>query len=155
MGSYYTAHAQELIDLYRTLAYKSNMKTLEEIKKEYPALTANGWTYYSRGGGEKIGSGDILDYPKEFKAICDFLDKNIKPTQTINTDGSSYHYKHVVESNIDHYISNGMFIAAALACGFKMKHWDGPNCCFATSKKSWKPFEERYSKGGGSGPDLD
>ena len=24
------------------------------------------------------------------------------------------------------------------------------NCCFATSKKSWKPFEERYSKGGGS-----
>ena len=155
MGSYYTAHAQELIDLYRTLAYKSNMKTLEEIKKEYPALTAYGWTYYSRGGGEKIGSGDILDYPKEFKAICDFLDKNIKPTQTINTDGSSYHYKHVVESNIDHYISNGMFIAAALACGFKMKHWDGPNCCFATSKKSWKPFEERYSKGGGSGPDLD
>ena len=75
MGSYYKAHAQELIDLYRTLAYKSNMKTLEEIKKEYPALTANGWTYYSRGGGEKIGSGDILDYPKEFKAICDFLEK--------------------------------------------------------------------------------
>ena len=28
MGSYYTAHAQELIDLYRTLAYKSNMETL-------------------------------------------------------------------------------------------------------------------------------
>ena len=28
MGSYYTAHAQELIDLYRTLAYKSNMETI-------------------------------------------------------------------------------------------------------------------------------
>jgi len=25
MGSYYKAHTQELIDLYRTLAYKSNM----------------------------------------------------------------------------------------------------------------------------------
>ena len=31
MGSYYTAHAQELIDLYRTLAYKSNMETLVMI----------------------------------------------------------------------------------------------------------------------------
>ena len=27
MGSYYKAHTQELIDLYRTLAYKSNMET--------------------------------------------------------------------------------------------------------------------------------
>ena len=128
------------------------MKTLQEIKKEHPQLTANGWTYYSRIDRKEIGSGDILNYPKEFQAICDFLDKNIKPTQTINTDGSSYHYKHVVESYIDRYISNGMFIAAALACGFKMKYWSGPNCCFATSKKSWKPFEQKYS---GSGPRLD
>ena len=128
------------------------MKTLQEIKKEYHKLSTNGWTYYSRIDRKEISSGDILNRPKEFKAICDFLDKNIKPTQTINTDGSSYHYKHVVESNIDHYISNGMFIAGALACGFKMKYWDGPNCCFATSKKSWKPFEQKYS---GSGPRLD
>ena len=28
MGSYYKAHTQELIDLYRTLAYKSNMETI-------------------------------------------------------------------------------------------------------------------------------
>ena len=128
------------------------MKTLQEIKKEHPQLTANGWTYYSRIDRKEIGSGDILNHPKEFQAVCDFLDKNIKPTQTINTDGSSYHYKHVVESYIDHYISNGLFIAAALACGFKMKYWSGPNCCFATSKKSWKPFEQKYS---GSGPRLD
>ena len=40
------------------------MKTLEEIKKEHPTLTANGWTYYSRG--EKVSSGDILNRPKEF-----------------------------------------------------------------------------------------
>ena len=31
MGSYYKAHTQELIDLYRTLAYKSNMETIAII----------------------------------------------------------------------------------------------------------------------------
>ena len=31
MGSYYKAHTQELIDLYRTLAYKSNMETIVMI----------------------------------------------------------------------------------------------------------------------------
>ena len=28
MGSYYKAHTHKLIDLYRTLAYKSNMETI-------------------------------------------------------------------------------------------------------------------------------
>ena len=58
------------------------MKTLQEIKKEHPQLSTNGWSYYSRRfGGKEISSGDILKRPKEFKAICDFLcpdfDRNI------------------------------------------------------------------------------
>ena len=48
------------------------MKTLEEIKKEYPTLTCNGWTYFSRIDNEEVASGDISKHPEEFKAICDF-----------------------------------------------------------------------------------
>ena len=130
-----------------------SMKTLEEIKKEYPDLTTNGWIYYKRNN-EEISGGDITTRPKEFEAIFDFLNENINHIKTINTHAGSYYYKHVVEDAINHYISNGMFIAAALACGYKMKRLDGPNSQFATSKKSWAPFE-KYKQGIRGGPRLD
>tara|TARA_R110002051_G_scaffold129100_1_gene202839 strand:+ start:176 stop:601 length:426 start_codon:yes stop_codon:yes gene_type:complete len=128
-------------------------KTLTQINQEYPDLTTNGWIYYSRIDGKKIGEGDITSRPKEFEAICNFLNENIDHTKTMNTHGGSYYFKHVVEYAINHYISNGMFIAAALACGYKMKRYRGPNCQFATSKKSWVPFENL--KGRRGGPRLD
>ena len=130
------------------------MKTLLEIKKEYPTLTQNGWEYTSKRTGEKIGEGDIAKRPKEFKAICDFLNANIAHTKTFPKNISSYGYKHIVEDNIHHYVCNGMFIAAALACGYKMKYhsYMGPNCEFAMSWRSWKPFTKTRD---GSGPCLD
>ena len=130
-----------------------SMKTLEEIKKEYPDLTTNGWTYYSRMDNTEVSGGDIATRPKEFEAICNFLNENISHTKTINTDAGSYYYKHVVEDAINHYISNGMFIAAALACGYKMKRSNAPNSKFATSKKSWEPFVNLEGIRGG--PRLD
>ncbi len=129
------------------------MKTLEEIKKEHPTLTANGWTYYSRG--EKVSSGDILNRPKEFKAICDFLNENIGHRKTINYNGSSYGLKHTVERAIGHYISNGMFIAASLACNYKMKHYSGPNAFFAMSQKDLNRYQYPNKPLTDGGPNLD
>jgi len=133
------------------------MKTLKQIKKEYPTLTSNGWAYWAfdRIDDGEIASGDISKHPEEFKAICDFLNKNIGHTKTVNTKGnSSYGLKHIVEDMIHHYISNGMFMAAALACGYKMKYKsdDGPNAYFAMSQKDWKKF---WNIRGQSGPRLD
>mgnify|MGYP003639955324 CR=1 FL=1 len=131
------------------------MKTLEEIKKEYPTLTSNGWTYFSRIDNRKIASGDISKHPEEFKAICDFLNDNIGHTKTVRTNGSSsYGLKHLVEDEIGHYISNGMFIAAALACGYKMQYKSnyGPNSFFGMSLKDLKKF---WNSSGRSGPRLD
>ena len=130
-----------------------NMKTLEQVKKEHPTLTTNGWIYYSKIDNKKIGTGDISKRPKEFEAICNFLNENIKHTKTFSKNGSSsYGLKHVVEDIIHHYVSNGMFIAAALSCGYKMKYYDGPNCYFAMSEKDWNKF---YETRGQSGPRLD
>ena len=129
------------------------MQTLKEIKKEHPNLTCNGWTYYYRG--EKIASGDILNRPKEFKAICEWLNTYIGHRKTVNTNSNSYGLKHMVERAIGHYVCNGMFIAAALACGYKMKYWNGPNCCFAMSQKDLSKFQypnEPLTRGG---PPLD
>ena len=52
------------------------MKTLEEIKKEYPKLRANGFKY------DHFDGGDILDHPKEFEAICKWLNDNIGKRKT-------------------------------------------------------------------------
>ena len=52
------------------------MKTLEEIKKEYPKLRANGFKY------DHFDGGDILDHPKEFEAICKWLSDNIGKRKT-------------------------------------------------------------------------
>ena len=132
------------------------MKQLrEQIKKEYPDLTCNGWTYYSRIDRKEIGSGNILNRPKEFKAICDWLNTYIGRRKTINTDSSSYGLKHTVERAIGHYVCNGMFIAAALACGYKMKYWDGPNCYFAMSQKDLNKFQYPNPPLTSGGPALD
>ena len=129
------------------------MKTLEKIKKEYPNLTTNGWSY---GDKEKqwVG-GDITKRPKEFEAICDFLNDNISHTKTVRTNGSSsYGLKHIVEDEIGYYVSNGMFIAAALACGYKMQYKSNysPNSFFGMSLKDWRKF---WNSNGRSGPRLD
>jgi|TARA_E500000331_G_scaffold300872_1_gene302008 hypothetical protein len=134
------------------------MKTLEQIKKEYPTLSTNGFGYYSYREGERvyISSGDITKRPKEFKAICDFLKENITHIKTITEEhnSNSYGWKHIVESNINHYISNGMLIAAALACGYKMKYKKeyGPNALFGMSEKDYNRFSKTIS---GGGPPLD
>jgi len=132
------------------------MKTLEEIKKEYPTLTSNGWTYFSKIDNREISSGDISKHPEEFKAICDFLNENIGHIKTIYIGRTSYSYKHTVENYIHHYISNGMFIAAALACGYKMERCgiNSPNSFFAMSKKDWNTFKYHW-KYSFSGPELD
>tara|TARA_Y100000034_G_C6560073_1_gene242332 strand:- start:53 stop:466 length:414 start_codon:yes stop_codon:yes gene_type:complete len=133
------------------------MKTLEEIKKEYPTLTTNGWTYYSRIDDKKIEGGNILNRPKEFKAICDFLNKNIGHIKTVNTRDSSYGLKHTIERAIGHYVTNGMFIAAALACDYKMDYISdyGPNALFAMSRKDLKKYQYPNKPLTQGGPPLD
>ncbi|WP_264942207.1 hypothetical protein [Sphingomonas canadensis] len=66
--------------------------------------------------------------------------------KTINMDFGSYGLKHRAENlsrkqgqytHLGDYVSNGMFIIAALACGFEAKQIDyGPNACFNISSKT-------------------
>ena len=128
--------------------------TIEQLHKLYPKLTPAGFNYKSRTDGKwvyDLDSDRIVKKPIAYKTIAEFLTNNISKTKTINKTSTTYHYKHVVESNIRHYITNGMLIAAALACDYKMKYYDGPNAFFAWSRKDWRKFEGV----GGSGPELD
>ena len=68
---------------------------------------------------------------EEFIRACEFLEQ-VPRRSTINRDRSSYGLKHEAErfhreQGVDNpYVANGMFIAAAICLGFKIKQ-NGPN----------------------------
>ena len=62
----------------------------------------------------------IRDYDR-FTSVCDWLQQNARSRRTINSQMSSYDWKHHVERKIGTYITNGIFIAAAIHSGFKYK----------------------------------
>jgi hypothetical protein len=121
--------------------------TLNEVIIKYPNLNANGFKYV--GGPQE---DDLHKYPLSFDAIYKWLD-NIKKIKKLNEKIGSYGLKHVCEHSIKHYISNGVFIAAAIAKGFDFKRYsNGPNCIFNMSNKSISLYVDHK---GGSGPCLD
>ena len=101
--------------------------TLEQVNKMYPELTSNGF--------DNDISSDLFQYRKSFDAVCDWLDNNISKIKNINTKTGSYGLKHTCEDAIHHYIPNGIFIASAIACGYKFKKISRPNACFNMSMK--------------------
>ncbi|HVY20403.1 MAG TPA: hypothetical protein VHA70_10045 [Bauldia sp.] len=74
-----------------------------------------------------------------FEKACEFL-AQVDKTESINTKRSSYGLKHTYGNKGENYITNGMFIAAAIHCGFKWKetHSGSPNVSFNMSEKSIK-----------------
>ena len=83
----------------------------------------------------------LLDSEKDCTKICEWLSA-MKAVQT--PDESSYGLKHVAEEEIG-YVTNGVFIAAAVHCGFPYKLANGSeNVLFGISKKSIKIKRELY-----------
>ena len=78
----------------------------------------------------------------------------ISKIKNINTRTGSYGLKHTCEDAIHHYIPNGIFIAAAIACGYKCKKIHSPNACFNMSMKDINKFRYPLYKGH-NGPCLD
>jgi hypothetical protein len=70
--------------------------------------------------------------------------------KSLNKCGSSYGLKHVAEGTIG-YITNGVFIAAAIAEGFQARRiGDGPNAWFNISSQAWKRPDRREGSRVGS-----
>ena len=92
----------------------------------------------------------LLSKIKQFEVVCDWL-KGVDKTNSINDRHTSYFLKHIAErrAGIGH-ISNGVFIAAAIHCGFKYKVTRSyPNVVFNMCQDSIQDkYEEsqRYEK---------
>jgi hypothetical protein len=74
----------------------------------------------------------------QFEAARQWL-RRFPKRATLNTSGTSYGLKHAAEYAIG-YTTNGVFIAAAVAEGFKIKlsHPGSPNVFLNISMKAWR-----------------
>ena len=93
---------------------------------------------------------ELLDSVVEFQATCVWLGR-LEKSKKINEDGTSYGLKHIAAHQIG-YITNGVFIAAAIHCGFDYETYPGhPSVCFNMSKKSvrkaWDEAQELSQSG--------
>jgi hypothetical protein len=68
------------------------------------------------------------------RATCHWIDAHLVSRQTFNPRHSSYGLKHMAEEDIG-YITNGQFIAAMMACGYRYKVV-GLNALFNVSERA-------------------
>lgn len=93
------------------------------------------------------GKAQLLDSVDACNKVCEWL-ASIDKIATINHRHSSYGLKHVAEEDIG-YVTNGVFITAAIYCGYKFRVTPGsPNVEFGMSEKSIKAAMRRQKDEG-------
>ncbi len=124
-----------------------SQQRIQEVINRLPRLTNNGVRFKGQLGMIKLSKEGfikkfddeqkaLLNDTESFQKICVWL-KKVNKIKTINRKHSSYYLKHVAEQEIG-YITNGVFIAAAIDCGFNFESDDSPNVFFNMSEKSIK-----------------
>lgn len=106
----------------------TSKEAIERVMAQEPFLTRSGffcglsWPREVREATfrkmrEDMPSPRLID---QFEQSCEWL-KRWPRTKNVNLRaGTSYGLKHEAEKGVG-YVQNGMFIAAAIACGFKVK----------------------------------
>ena len=102
---------------------------------------------YKKIGDQQIGFYEsewkCLDKDKEETKKCMEYCKNVllpyMNRKTINFKHSSYGLKHIVEREIDMYVSNGTLKYCLAMLGVKgYQEWGNPNICYPISQKFYK-----------------
>ena len=121
------------------------MKTRKEIftiEKDGHPYTYSGWRYSINPYDDAIRYSDdyelISDLPEEYyNAAMDTIKKWFVPANNSCLRHTSYGYKHWLEEEIKHYISNNQMKDAMLRLGFEVKDYRDLNWYFKV-----KPTEE-------------
>lgn len=86
------------------------------------------------------GRCDLLRSVDAVARVCNWL-KGVERTKAPRL--SSYYLKHVAEQDIG-YVTNGVFITAAILSGFPYRLGQGPNVAFGVSEQSIREREGAY-----------
>lgn len=125
-----------------------NKNPIEDMINLIPELTDFGIGIYPNRQGDMQNEDifresqlQLLDSFKAFDKAVNWL-KKVEKISSFNTKRSSNNLKLLAERDIG-YISNGIFIAAAIHSGFRFKlEPESPNVQFNMSEKSLKKLED-------------
>lgn len=122
------------------LVVRRHMAEMADVMREHPRLTDFGigvfepWRKTAEQRQAELADGrDQLaaSLVKVMETVV-WLNENITPIKTPTAD--SYGVKHVMERATGRYVTNGVFIAAALIAGYTFKY-DQPNVMFGMSAR--------------------
>lgn len=85
----------------------------------------------------------FLGHTDEFLITSNWILSNLEFMKSLNKGTSSYGLKHMMERDIGLYVTNGMFICAMLACGYRGRGNSGPNLYFNVRGASVNRIEKR------------
>jgi len=128
---------------------KSTKRKLKDACDQLPCLTnfgmgiQSGIRFKDRNKVFKQERRILLNSVERFESACLWL-QGVEKMQAINTRYTSYFIKHIAERRIGGHLSNGVFIAAAIHCGFSYqiaRHY--PNVLFNMDKDS---LQEKYEE---------
>ena len=126
---------------------------IQRIMDEVPGLNDHGIGVYEvqqktpeeRKNELAEGKRILLDHVDDCNKTCEWL-QQIDKIKTINGRHGSYGLKDVAEKDVG-YITNGIFIAAAIHCGFPYRIRPGsPNVTFGMSERSIKAAIRRQTQ---------
>ncbi|MCH8863535.1 MAG: hypothetical protein IID51_13665 [Proteobacteria bacterium] len=146
-------------DVIVAIKFSDQVGAIEDARTQEPNLTRSGFAYKDKPGRTQADINAEIERDRkqpigffaveEFMRACEFLSQKEKRT-TINKDSNSYGLKHEAErfhkknGASNPYVSNGMFIAAAIHLGFKIKKV-GPNAYLNISSR--EPGERKQGRG--------
>ena len=117
-------HGIGVFDGYRNLPIDQRRRILQDGRREL------------RKSVERVGT------------TLTWLRANLGPVKTLSQPLSSYFLKHLAEGDVG-YITNGVFIAAAIIGGYPHRFYpDSPNVGFGVSRRSVRLVEQRQTRAG-------
>lgn len=118
---------------------------LRRIMEEHPFLHNAGYGIGIRNDPDNLTPetrAALLSSVERFAATKQWIAANLRPVKQINPIRTSYGMKHIAAREIG-YITNGVFIAAMLACGYRMRKYPSFNPHFNVSEASVRAAEKR------------
>ena len=109
------------------------------MKKEEYRIPVNLFPF---GFADELATGMHIN--EEVVSRCvEAISTSFEPTEDFNRNITSYALKNILEARLGEEISNGAFIAAMLAAGYKYERVKcTPNCYFNVSQKGIERIRE-------------